>query len=309
MQAPTVSIIFVNYNTSRLINDSIRSIFRHVRDISYEIIVVDNATEQLEQVIEAAGDERIHLLQLPSNVGFGPANNAAAQIARGRNLFILNPDTLLINNAVKILSDYLDDHPETGICGGNLYNSDLRPNFSLSHFTPGFLHEVNDLLRNIPVKIIYGNGAYFNTSDKEINIPFITGADIMIRTSLFNSLGGFSSDFFLYYEDTDLCRRVEKAGYKITSVPTAKIIHLEGGSCDFKPINPVTINYEEQGRSIYLRRHASFVNRVISNAIHLSIYTLGIIFTRNPFFRYKLRASYNAIFHPTAKTIIPDTLK
>lgn len=306
MQAPDVSILFVNYNTSRLINDSIRSIFEKVVDIDYEIIVVDNATEPLEKVIEAAADERVHLLQLPSNVGFGLANNAAAEIARGRNLFILNPDTVLINNAVKILCDYLDSHPDTGICGGNLFNADLSPNFSLNHLTPGILFELDDLFRNLPAKILYGDSAYFNTSDRPINVPFITGANLMMPAKLFRAVGGFSSDFFLYYEDTDLCRRVREAGYKLTSVPAAKIIHLEGGSANFNQVNPVTLNHDELGRITYLRRHTSFLHRCVANTVHLSIYILGALFTRNPFFRYKLRSACNAIFH-TPRNTVPNT--
>ncbi|MDE6378297.1 MAG: glycosyltransferase family 2 protein [Duncaniella sp.] len=302
MQTPDVSIIFVNYNTSALINDCVRTILDKVVDITYEIIVVDNNTEQLDKVIEAAGDQRVHLQQLPDNVGFGLANNAGAGIARGRNLFILNPDTLLVNNAVKILSDYLDTHPDTGICGGNLYDAELKPNHSLNHLTPGLFWELDDLFRNLPVKIVYGKGAYFNHSGNPIEVPFITGADIMIRADLFRELGGFSSDFFMYYEDADLCRRVIKAGYRIASVPAARIIHLEGGSANFNQVNPVTLNYDEQGRITYLRRHTSRLHRWASNTIHISIYALGRALTRNPFFSYKLRSAVNAIFHPSPRS-------
>ncbi|MDE7402043.1 MAG: glycosyltransferase, partial [Muribaculaceae bacterium] len=117
-----VSIIIVNYNTSKLVNDAIDSVIRHTAGIDYEIIVVDNATEDLSQTLKEYSNPKIRTIQLSENVGFGQANNAALEIASGRNILFLNPDTKILNNAVTILSDYLDNHPECGVCVGILYN-------------------------------------------------------------------------------------------------------------------------------------------------------------------------------------------
>lgn len=234
-----VSIIIVNYNTSKLINDCIESIFRLVTDIDYEIIIVDNNTENLSDTIVFHDNSQIKILQLSENVGFGRANNAGSMLAAGRNLFFLNPDTILLNNAVKILSDYLDSNPICGACGGNLYDANLNPVHSFRVIFPSIMWELNELTRYKLEKIIYGESCQFNYSSQPKKVAYITGADIMIRKNLFNQLNGFSNDFFMYYEETDLCKRIAKKGYSIISIPTSKIQHLEGKSysCENKNIS------------------------------------------------------------------------
>lgn len=225
-----VSIIIVNYNTSNLINDCIQSIFLFTNDINYEIIIVDNATEKLSDVIIYASDARVKLLQLKENIGFGRANNEGAKLARGRNLFCLNPDTLLQNNAVKILSDFLDSHPKCGACGGNLYDINLQPNLSYKLKFPGFFEETDQFLRRLLSKILYRGNYLFNQTDSIREVAYINGADLMIKKAIFNHLGGFNPQIFLYYEETELQYRMTRLGYDIYSVPFAKIIHLEGKS-------------------------------------------------------------------------------
>lgn len=125
-----VSIIYVNYRTSGLIADSLRSVRALTQGVSYEVIVVDNNTEK-SLPAEFGGlfpDIDIKYVMLDENVGFGRANNEGFKIAEGRNLFCLNPDTILLNNAIKILSDYLDAHPDTGIVGAICWTpACLRP--------------------------------------------------------------------------------------------------------------------------------------------------------------------------------------
>ena len=260
-----VSIIIVNYKTSKLINDCIGSIFEKTRGITYEIIIVDNATEVLADVIASAEDARVRLIQLPENVGFGRANNAGAKIAQGRNLFFLNPDTLLLNNAIKILSNYLDAHSECGACGGNLYDAEKQPVCSFHHKMPGLFWEFDDLLNTIPEKIIHGRNRFFNYTSKPLKVGYIQGADLMMRTSLFQRLEGFSDEFFMYYEETDLCRRIHKEGFDVTSIPQAEIIHYESASFD----NPEAIvrkwSMVYNSRQIYLHRSHSKLRRCIAD--------------------------------------------
>ena len=119
-----VSIIIVNYHTSHLLLHCVDAIEEQVKGVDYEIIVADNASSE-EELVLLRDDKRFTLLELDENVGFGNANNAAAQMAKGDYLLLLNPDTVLLNDAVTLLFRYMDAHPEVGICGGNLYDSDL----------------------------------------------------------------------------------------------------------------------------------------------------------------------------------------
>lgn len=271
---PEVSVIIVNYRTSDLVADCIESIFNHTTDITFEIIVVDNNTEpDLESKLSLLFPDKINHIKcvsLPDNIGFGRANNEGMKISKGRNIFFLNPDTLLLNNAIKILSDFLDNHPDTGACGGNLFDADLKPTFSFKRFFPGIRWETNELLNSKPQKILFGKNCYFNTTNHPIKVAFVSGADLMVKREVLEKTMLFSDAFFLYYEETDLCRRISKAGWKIYNIPSAKIMHLESKSMgeDGKWESEFKTQWMERSRKIYYKRNVSPLNRVISDFIY-----------------------------------------
>ena len=270
-----VSIIIVNYHTSGQILNCLESIFRVTGQINYELIIVDNNSEpQIESLLTSKIgyplSSHLRVISLPENVGFGRANNEGAKIAGGRNLFFLNPDTLLLNDAVKILSDFLDSQPRAGACGGNLYDKAKRPTFSFRRVLPGVFWELDELFNTIPQRIRYGKNRFFNSSGKILEVGYIVGADLMIKSHVFRQVGGFRNDFFMYYEETDLCAAIRRLGLKIYNVPSAHIIHLEGGSFGEKEEFPKThkIDYVETGRFIYYRHNSSFIIRNISHFIY-----------------------------------------
>lgn len=266
-----VSVIIVNYHTSELVTDCLRSLNAQCRGVESEVIVVDNASEPgLQRKFDALFPElEVKCLQLDENVGFGRANNAGAEIASGRHLFFLNPDTILVNDAVSILSGYLDSHPDTGAVGGNLYDEGMNPMLSFRRRYPGIRWELNELLHNWPDRLRYGDNRRFNHTGRPMQVAYITGADLMMPASLFHGIGGFSPEFFMYYEETDLCRRISRAGYRIMSIPEARIQHLEGGS--FSPA-PEAIQARwrraEHGRETYYRRNVPPLRRHTANLLY-----------------------------------------
>lgn len=224
-----VSIIIVNYNTSDMVLDCIGSIRKESKETPYEIIVVDNNSEE-GQKSKLRGHDNFTLIELTENIGFGRANNIGAKKATGKVLFLLNPDTLLANDAVSILYRYMSERPDVGICGGNLYDREMNPTHSFHMLHPSILYEVDFALNQVFRRIRYGKNIQFNHSDKPIDVAIITGADLMISKEVWEKVEGFSPDYFMYYEDAELCYQVKKLGYRIVSVPESKIIHLEGGS-------------------------------------------------------------------------------
>ena len=226
-----VSIIIVNYNTISLLCDAIDSVLEKTADISYEIIVVDNnSPDNSENIIQQKYIDKVIYIKLNENIGFGRANNEGIKYAKGRNIFLLNPDTVLINNAVKILSKYLDQNADVGVCGGNLYDENNQPALSFVRTLPSVWQEISCLLGSIPEKIAFGKNRTFNYTNTPMKVSAIIGADIMIRKSLLDKIGAFDTDFFMYHEELELCFRVKKSNSLIMSVPQAKIIHLEGKS-------------------------------------------------------------------------------
>lgn len=269
-----VSVIIVNYKTICLTIQCIQSILAHTTDVKYEIIIIDNNSgDDIEKAVaehfsDAACD--IVCRSLKENVGFGRGNNEGFKIARGRNLFCLNPDTILKNNAIKILCDFIDSHPEAGVCGGNLYKPDMQPNHSFKRFLPGFEWEWHLLTFQKFEKMLYGNNSEFNNCGHPLEVGYITGADMMMRRSDAEQLGGFSPKFFMYFEETDLCFRMKKYGKKIINVPEAHIVHLEGASFGEKNtlINKGAIERSEVGRLTYYRLNKSLPSRYLLNAMY-----------------------------------------
>lgn len=226
-----VSIIIVNYNTEKILCNAIKSILEKTIYISYEIIIIDNnSCDNSQYTIERIKNKKIIYIKLSENIGFGRANNEGLKIAKGRNILFLNPDTLLVNNAVFILSEYLDKNPSCGVVGGNLYNIKMKPTNSHNKVFPSIFDEIDQVSKRFFSKLIYGRSTLFNYKNKPIEVGFICGADMMIPMRILNEVGGFCPDFFMYYEETELNYRIKKAGYKIINVPFAKIIHLEGKS-------------------------------------------------------------------------------
>lgn len=244
-----VSVIIVNYNSGDYIEECLCSIYENTKNVEFEIIVVDNASSDgsIEKIERKFPD--IICIRLSKNIGFGSANNVGANIAKGVCLFFLNPDTIIINNSIGILYDYLKCNCNVALCGGNLYKENLEPNrsYSLSIVKP-----LDALLSAFNVNRGKAD-EYFNKSDKAKSVAWIVGADIMIRRDVFEEIGQFDIEFFMYKEELDISMRIYPK-YEIHSVPTAKIIHKEGGCSESK-------EFDRETHFIYLDSEIRFVKK------------------------------------------------
>lgn len=232
-----VSVIMVNYNTLELTKNTINSVMEKTKDLKYEIILVDNAsTDGSIEFFEKEYKNKIIFIKNNENLGFGKANNKGIEIAKGKYVFLLNSDTLLINNAIKILFDFMEKNDNCGVCGGNLFDINLKPTHSFLKKLPCLISEI-DFQLNFFSKIfrkIINKRSDFNYSKNEKEVGYITGADMMIRKKVLSETGMFDKDFFMYSEESELTYRIKQKGYKVISVPQAEIVHLEGKSSTFK---------------------------------------------------------------------------
>lgn len=237
---PLISVIYVNYNTSQFLINSLKSLQEHCSGLFYEIIIVDNSSNGLQKSfltdwLRLSLFENIKLILSDTNSGFAAANNSAAAIARGKYLFFLNPDTVLLNDVLEIFYRFMEGSNETtAACGGNLLNEDLSPNSSYGNF-PGVLLE----FCNVGMGLSFLLGRYFRDhvdigSKVYTQVPrkvdYIVGADVFIKSDLFREMQGFDTAFFMYYEETDLFRRLAEKGYQAQLLPAARIMHLEGAA-------------------------------------------------------------------------------
>lgn len=232
-----VSIIIVNYNTEVFLTNCILSIKEKTKGVNYEIIVVDNDSEQnsLNLLMQMFPEVTFHFIG--ENLGFGSANNIGAEIAKGKYLLFLNPDTVLQNNAIRILLTHMQNNEGTGGCGGDLLNEDLSP--GLSYFEGNRMWQEFLILFGLSQNKEYRSG----TMNKKVS--GIMGADLFVPKKIFIELNGFDPIFFMYFEESELCYRIRKKGYKIMYIPDASIVHIQGVSSERKSDNLKKWSYQE----------------------------------------------------------------
>lgn len=230
---PGVSVIIVQYRVKDILFDCIRSIIEKSKNISYEIIVVDN--DEIKNLKKDLHKKFPNVLYIPNdNKGFGQGNNVGAKFAKGEYLFFLNPDTKLVNNAIKFLVNFQQKHKNVGIvapilqhANGTIFNLQ-----GLSKLTPirGIiaLSFINKLFPNNPISKKYWLSGWDKSKLKEVDA--VPGTAFMMKKRLFDDCGGFDERFFLYFEEFDLCKKVSDLGKKIMIIPEAKVMHLWGKS-------------------------------------------------------------------------------
>lgn len=263
-----VSILIVNYNTYQLTKNCIDSVFQHTTGIDFELILVDNASSDQSRNLFPQ-DKRIVWVPSPVNVGFGRANNLGCRHARGKYIFLLNSDTLLLNNAVKIFFDYAEAHrvEKLGALGTTLWNAQRLPAHSAGRFpTPwnALLFILSSYMRRFGLDLHkrYFQKPLLNHSVQEVE--YITGADLFIPRAVLEQVEFFHPAFFMYFEETDLQKRMEQQGFSRRLIPGARIIHLEGASSPSQ--QKFNLNKElmfRQSEFTYLRMHSSLTAYLI----------------------------------------------
>lgn len=255
-----VSIITINYNNAILTSDAINSIIKNSKNFTYEIIVVDNSCsdDEFNKLKKLIGD-KARLIQSESNLGFGKGNNLAVSQSRGKYVFFLNNDTLLINNAIFELYDFLEKNENVGIAGSNLYSIDNKPthSFTYSQLNVTELKKLTKM-KSILKFYLFKKRNDFNYSNTPISVGGdVLGASLMISRKDFDLLQGFDKDIFMYGEETLLCYKlIHELNKKVYNVPNSKIIHFEGSSIKEKNkiISPKMAYELANGTYIYFKK-------------------------------------------------------
>lgn len=254
-----VSIIYVNYKTNEILENSIKSVIKKTQGCTYEIIVVDNSNEEeiLKNLKESLHriDSNIKVIDAKSNLGFGRANNLGVKYAVGKYILFLNNDTLLINDAISILKKYLDTHLDVGIVGPNIYDVNLKPAHSFYRYEKNIenYQRNNGFCKSLYSKFLNKRSDHNYKKEPTEIFGYICGACMMIKKELFEKVNGFDSDIFMYAEETLLNYRViHETNKRIFNVPKAKIIHLEGSSFNSSSTNRIKMMVD--GNWIYLKK-------------------------------------------------------
>jgi len=228
-----LSIIIVNWNSLEFAKNCIASI-QAAGGVDCEVIVVDNASPEggCEQI--AAGFPWVKVIALDRNIGFGAANNLGAKQASGRNLLFLNPDTLVLGDALATMVAALDQAAEGGAIGCRLLNADRTLQTTSVQAFPTILNQLlafDWLKRRWPGLPLFGMRALYADGGNGLHeADVVSGACLMVKKEVFEEVGGFHREYFMYAEEVDLCYSIRRAGWKVLYVGSAQVVHFGGQS-------------------------------------------------------------------------------
>lgn len=227
---PELSIIIVSWNVREPLRACLASL--PLADPRVEVIVVDSASADGTPALVAQEFPTVQLIASPENLGYTRGNNTGLAAARGRYLFILNPDTIVLGDALAVMQRYLEAHPEVGLVGpqlrwpeGGAQSTRRRfPTLALTFF------ESTWLLRLAPRGWLRRYYAEDLPADAPAEVDWVVGAALFVRRAAWEQVGGLDEGFFMYSEELDWQRRLRAAGWRIVHLPAAQVIHAEARS-------------------------------------------------------------------------------
>ena len=233
-----LSIIIVSFNTKKLILDCLESIFATTGDLNLEVIVVDNDSVDDSPVAIKDNFPQVKLITNTTNTGFAKANNQGIKVSSGDYIMLLNSDTIVKPNALEILIDYLDSHPQVGIAAPQLLNPDgsIQPNGGylprLSNIIAWMLF-IDDLPFIRPWFWSY-QLRYLPGFRRTRAMGWLQGAALVLRRHTLEEIGLLDENIFMYAEDVEICYRARKSGWQVMLLPQAQIIHkgFQSGSSE-----------------------------------------------------------------------------
>ena len=228
-----LSVIIVSYNTRQLLEKCLEELFKQTSQTAMEVFVVDNnsADDSCKMVKQKFG--QVTLIANKENRGFAAANNQAWQRCTGKYILLLNPDAYVKPNALANAVAFMEAHPKCGLCGGRLVKPDGTLDPSARKF-PNFLTKLFTIsgLRNRFPRSAFFSGHEYGDFDhtSAIEVDWVPGTFTLFRREMLNQTGLFDERFYIYFEETDLCKTAKKMGWKAYFIPDAEVVHV-GGAC------------------------------------------------------------------------------
>lgn len=270
-EAPLVSVVLLSYERPHLLKNALESLIGQSY-VNIKIIVVNNKGPSSDRIAEIVGDyPYVKLIRNENNPGFTGGMNRGIEDATGKYIFLTEDDIIAEKDCIRYMVDYMESHISTGIASGIMYNKNSGTiRCAGGDFTLGTVYKQK----------IYGMGEEDSGQFKlPFDVTFVSGGMIFGRLEIMKKLKGFRQDFFMYYEDVEICSRVLKLGYKIVVVPQSKTYHYEPPA-DTLP-EYLKFNGLKNLFSVYIL-HAKFLNLVVF------IFRYGIInFFRSMFYDKK----------------------
>lgn len=264
---PRLLTVILNWRTAEMTLCAAAAALREMEGIAGEIILVDNDSqdgsfETMQAHVAAEGWSRVRVLQSGHNGGFGAGNNVGIRAglsggARPDYIYILNSDAFPDPGAIAALVGHLQAHPRTGLAGSYIHGPDGDPHLTTFRF-PSIASEFEGAARLGPVSCWLGHRAVpVPIPEATTAVDWLAGASLMIRAGVLAEIGLFDEDFFLYFEETDLCHRAKNAGYQTDFVRESSVRHIGSASTGMKEWRAVPGYWFASRRHYFVKTHGA----------------------------------------------------
>lgn len=279
-QSSELSIVIVNWNTRRLLEKCLETIYCQDQGVKLDVIVLDNASLDHSAEMVRQKFPQVRLIENTVNMGFARANNLGFRMMNSRYVLLLNSDTEVLAGALRAMTTFLDEHSNVGVVSPLVLNPDGSRQPSYWHGFPSIQFALADcfylwkLLPNISANHSHPKG-------KTLSVDHVLGACMMVRKEVVDQVGGMDESYFLFLEETDWCYRIKKAGWGIHVLPDARIIHIGRQSVNQDPSRTLQEKYRNYVRfyrkiQSQSRIRITFLKAVIAFACLLRIGLWGI---------------------------------
>jgi GT2 family glycosyltransferase len=303
-----VSIVIVNWNTGHLLRGCLRSIIEQTSEVSFEIFVVDNASQDGSAEMVWAEYPGVQLIANLQNRGFAAANNQGIRAASGRYILLLNPDTIILEAAISRCVRFADVHTDVGVVGCQVLEDECRiqrTGFSFPNPWNLFL-SLSGLSRAFARSRLFGQpelGWWDRDSEQDLDV--ISGMFMLVRREAIEQVGLMDESYFVYSEEVDWCYRFSRAGWRRVFTPCARIIHLDGGSKSTSQVSIKMFVQLQKSSLIYHRKNLGFAAwslakmiYIASNAVRTVAWFVSSVVNHDPSLRQKSAAAMAALwFH------------
>jgi GT2 family glycosyltransferase len=255
-----LSIVIVSYNTKRLLKKCLESIFRFQKDLSFEVILVDNHSQDKSAAMAREKFPQVRMLENKRNLGFAAASNQGIRFSRGRFVLLLNPDTEFTRGGITDMIRFMESQKEVGVCGPRMKSPDGRIHFSCRSF-PSYLTAISSG-QSVLSRLFPGNplSAKYLLIDrdrtKESRVDWVSGSGLLTKREVFEKIGLLDEIFFMYVEDVDFCYRAHKANFAVYYFPQVTVLHQIGKSTRGKWIR-MRMEHHRSMYNFYLKHHHS----------------------------------------------------
>lgn len=270
---PSLSIIIISFNTKELLRECLTTLFKYTQNLTIEVIVVDNASHDGSQEMVKQEFPEVRLIESAINLGFASANNLGFRLSHGRYVVMLNSDAFIHEDTLHKSFKHMEDNPLIGLGGGRLIGKDgsWQPS---ARMLPSLL---NDFLHMSGLAARYPNSRFFGRADSTWASPeesrrcgWVPGAFAIVRREVLEKVNYFDERFFLYFEEVDLCKRIQQQGYTVWYWGDVIITHLGGESSktikhlSLAPSGNQLTLWRMRSQLIYYRKHGGYIKAWLS---------------------------------------------